>query len=904
VTEKDARTLRKRLFADAAELPTELRGAYLDRECPAELRAELDDLLAFADTPGFLAPEEEAAPTRPATAPLVGSFLGHYRIVREIGAGGMGVVYEAEQERPQRRVALKVVHGLRPHNELAQRFAREAELLGRLRHPGIARIYEAGVDEKLGVPFLAMEYIEGPTLTAYARDRALDDRARLQLVARIADAVTHAHQKGIIHRDLKPGNILVDAEGQPVVLDFGVARDAFADGLGQTLQGQLVGTVTHMSPEQAAGRIEEIDTRTDVYALGVIAFELLAGGEQPHDTTELGLKQALERIVDAPPRRLESFAPHLRGDVATVVHTALAKERDARYASAADLAADIRRYLRGEPIAARPASAWYQLSRFAARHRTVVALAALALVALVGGTIASTLWALEAQAAAGKEREARSRAERRLDDVQHFATGAVFDIHRQVMALQGGAEAGNELLDLGLDALRRIQAEESDDPELIRSVAQAFVIQGRARGGEMYHQGEGDSAKTCFDEGVRLWRLVRAGDWEEAPIDRARLGLALYHQAGWHLDRRDLDTAADLLTEAAEVLRPAVTRFPGEMDLPGDLAAVLTRLGQIEMQRGRPDQAVALYREGLEFNLESLRRSESPEDRSYHMRGLILSHNWLGNYFRDTGDLERAETEYRRYLDYAEQIHALAPDNTSDRANLAIAHGKLARIARDRGQPLEEVLAAYERAADIQAPLTPEPDAATPNFARIHSILCAENDVLWCLLHLDQLDEASARSQRSAWMARELLEKSDQKANWAETCLYRGWLDAAIAIERGGWAEAIAALDATRPLDTPETPSEPWHFLHVDRCIARYTAARALGDGSDATAMAWLDEATAPLEGIDKPQAALRIAAADVLLAHFAGLDPREPLTRFEAAAAEAPNASRWLRACLARAMD
>ncbi|HPF39386.1 MAG TPA: serine/threonine-protein kinase [Phycisphaerae bacterium] len=359
--------------------------------------------------------------------------IANYRVIRKIGEGGMGVVYEAEQENPRRRVALKVIRTHMASSQLIKRFQREAHLLGRLQHPGIAHVYESGF-ASVGtdwLPFFAMELIEGLPLDEYARRRNLDVRRRLRLLALTADAVHHAHQKGVIHRDLKPANILVVAGsddeapgtsedssadsasvggGRPKVLDFGIARCVDPEATANTIftrAGQVVGTLSYMSPEQLSGAGGDLDTRCDVYSLGVIAYELMSG-RRPHDLTDVSIFEAAQVIRDNEPARLTLHDERLRGDIETIIAKAMDKAPDRRYASAAEFAADIRRYLNDEPIDARPASALYQARKFARRHRAVVAGAFATLVSLVLG-LAGVTWLAVREGAARREAQAYAK---------------------------------------------------------------------------------------------------------------------------------------------------------------------------------------------------------------------------------------------------------------------------------------------------------------------------------------------------------------------------------------------------------------------------------------------------------------------------------------------------------------
>jgi serine/threonine protein kinase len=416
------------LFDRAVDLPPGERPKFLDSACRgnAALRAELESLLAYDNhTPtnaaeGLLKSPLVREPERRASADgqpfsperTLPQRIGHYRILRCIGEGGMGTVYEAEQENPRRHVALKVMRPGLISPALLKRFGQEGQILGRLHHTGIAQIYEAGTAED-GRQFFAMEFIHGLTLDEFVRHHKLDTRARISLLGKVCDALQHAHEQGIIHRDLKPGNILVDETGQPKVLDFGVARATDADlqtTTARTEAGQLLGTLSYMSPEQVTGDPAQVDRRSDVYALGVILFELLAD-RLPYHLQHLPLPEVARVIREQEPSRLGSINSVCRGDVEAIVGRALEKERERRYASAAALSADIRRYLNHEPILARPPSAVYQLRKFARRHKALVGGVLAVMAALVLGLIGTLLFAVKAgrnaQTASDKEQEGR-----------------------------------------------------------------------------------------------------------------------------------------------------------------------------------------------------------------------------------------------------------------------------------------------------------------------------------------------------------------------------------------------------------------------------------------------------------------------------------------------------------------
>jgi tetratricopeptide (TPR) repeat protein/predicted Ser/Thr protein kinase len=354
--------------------------------------------------------------------------IGQYRILGVLGAGGMGVVYRAEQRNPKREVALKVLRPGSTSTQAIRRFEHESHVLAHLHHPSIAQVYSAGTaDTAEGAqPFFAMEMVHGESLTSFAASHELNTRSLLELVVKLCDAVHHAHQKGVIHRDLKPGNIIVDDTGQPKILDFGVARVTDGDvqlGTVKTRSGEILGTVPYMSPEQVAGVPEELDIRSDVYTLGVLLYELLAG-RLPYVLDGRGLLDVLQVIKEEEPIPLGETSRQHAGDLDTIVAKALHKEKTRRYQSAAELGADIRRYLADEPISARPANRWYQLRKFARRNRVLIGGIVATVLALLAGTAVATVFGFRARHQRNIAQKQTEIAESRLAET-YFQSGVL-----------------------------------------------------------------------------------------------------------------------------------------------------------------------------------------------------------------------------------------------------------------------------------------------------------------------------------------------------------------------------------------------------------------------------------------------------------------------------------------------
>jgi WD40 repeat protein/tRNA A-37 threonylcarbamoyl transferase component Bud32 len=385
------------IFLALSDVHPDERSRVLDERCGDDeaLRREVDRLVAALDPESDS--EDEIVPPASLDAPdarsivgggvlaqPTGAIVGGFRVMRQIGAGAAGVVYLAQQQHPSRIVALKVLRHELLASAVQRRFEIEAELLGRLHHPGIAQIYAAHPGDDRTPPFIAMELVNGPPITEFVESRQTSIRDRVELLAKACDAVQHAHQRGIIHRDLKPGNILVNEDGQPKVVDFGVARPADARATGVTMQtevGQLVGTLVYMSPEQVAADPDGIDTRSDIHALGVILFRLLTG-RLPFAHDDPPLPELARRIAEDNPPRLAMFDSTLRGDLEIIVSRALAKEKERRYASASAFAADLRRYLSGQPIAAAADSAWYLVRRRLGQYRAALVVSGVVVMAL------------------------------------------------------------------------------------------------------------------------------------------------------------------------------------------------------------------------------------------------------------------------------------------------------------------------------------------------------------------------------------------------------------------------------------------------------------------------------------------------------------------------------------------
>jgi len=543
------------VFLAARDLSGDARRLLLDERCAGDptLRDEVESLLAAHETVdsrldatfGDVWSDAAGARDTPDQDALPRVF-GGYELLEVIGRGGMGTVYRARQRTPDRVVALKVIRTGTMTPRTLDRFRREANVLAKLQHPGIAQIFEAGSIDGEGEddarPYFAMELIEGRSIDQHVARHELDIAARLALIIEVCDAVHHAHDKGVVHRDLKPENILIDAAGRPKVVDFGIARSSephTRDTLMRTRGGQLLGTLPYMSPEQVSGDPEAIDRRSDVYALGVITHELLSGA-LPYDIGEQSLPAAMRTIQDAAPIRLGAIDTAFRGDVETIVGKALEKEPSRRYGSALALAEDLRRYLAHEPIIARRPSAVYQLRLLARRHRAVAVGAGIALCTILVVAPIIVGVALSAQ-----EAEAEKTRQQRITDRTNAYIG-------RILALSDPHVTGTDRADpTTLDTLaRELDADASELPEVEAEVRQSL-------GAAYLRSGRFPEAETQLTRSAELWRELDADSIEYA-FTLSYLGTARFKTGDRASAESVLEEAIDRLEGKDEGVRAQI----------------------------------------------------------------------------------------------------------------------------------------------------------------------------------------------------------------------------------------------------------------------------------------------------------------------------------------------------------
>jgi len=688
----------KELFGAALECKPERRSEFLEQACGSDsaLRAELDSLLsAYAHSPD-LSQSPWSVDAAETAAPQA---IGLYRLLEKLGEGGMGQVWLAEQSVPvHRRVALKLIRTGIYDNALLQRFQAERQSLAIMDHPAIAKVFDAGTTEA-GQPYFVMEYVPGLPITDYCDQKKLGVRERIELFIQVCEGVQHAHQKAIIHRDIKPANILVvevDGKPRPRIIDFGLAKAMTPQIGGETLftqAGAFLGTPGYMSPEQAVAGVLDVDTRTDVYSLGVLLYVLLTGAE-PFDAAEwrkLPLDEALRRLREedppTPSTRLTSthgvsslaaeargsepgqLVSQLRGDLDWITMKAIERDRSRRYGTPSELAADLRRYLNNEPVLARPASAGYRLQKYVRRHRiAVTAASAIALLLVSFGVVQAV------------QLRRITRERDRADRIAEFMTG-LFKVS-DPSERAGGTVTAADLLDKGA---KDIDAGLSSDPEL---QSRMMYVMGRA----YMYLGSYPRAQSLFERGIQIsssaggkesretlntmhdlaWTLLQEGRLTEAESMQRKLVETQTRVLGPdHPDTlASISSVASTLCEeghCAEGARLNSEVLEKQKRILGPEAhytvVTMDNLAMMLGEGGQPKEAEKLERQALAIHL----RTDGPENYS-----TIICMINLGDSQRDLRQDEEATKTFRQALEIEGRIFGPdQPETASTRYDLA-----------------------------------------------------------------------------------------------------------------------------------------------------------------------------------------------------------------------------------------
>ena len=667
----------KAIVAEALEVEPAARASLVRQKCESDQKLvyEVESLLGQTTGPMEQYAANAGGIVRQDAAPLTpGRRIGAYAIVRELGRGGMGAVYLANRadKEFEKNVAIKLLKRGTDTDEVLRRFRAEREILARLEHPNIASLVDAGTTDD-NLPYFVMEYVAGVSVTTFCSANHLSLESRLRLFLKICGAVQFAHQNLIVHRDLKPANILVTAEGEPKLLDFGIAKLLAPDeaAVSMTLADQQRLTAGYASPEQVRG--EPITTVSDVYALGALLYELISGraahrfAHLPPSPTEL-LRVVAEQTPPRPSAAAgeASIAKRLRGDLDNIVLQALRKEPARRYTSASALADDVRRHLDSFPVRARKDTFGYRTSKFVQRHRLGVAGGLLLLLAIIAG-FAATAW--QAHVASVE----RANAILRFNQVRRFAHSVLFDYHDAIAALPGSTAVRQRLVQDALNYLDNLAKEAGNDPGLLRELAGAYEKVSAVQGGAAI------SARGTLITASNL------GDTAGA-IDSSRKALATREKV--------------------------LTMNPGDANDLQALVGAYEEMGSLYLRNGPPEKAVEYFRKAIPVLEALLAHDPANESLQYlgslHYSGLAQA---LGNPgVPNLGDTKGALEYLQKALQSDERLTRDHPDNLSYQQGLGESHNTMGLIFSATGQRKEQ-LEHYQQAAAIDRLLV----AAEPN---------------------------------------------------------------------------------------------------------------------------------------------------------------------------------------------
>jgi eukaryotic-like serine/threonine-protein kinase len=682
----------------------------LDVECGPDraIRAEIESLLAHHERDSRFI-EEPALHLAARTfvgegAHREGQLIGDYKILSLIGGGGMGEVYLAEDRRLHRKAALKLVRPGMDSEDIVRRFKREELLLASLNHGNIAQLYGSGITAD-GIPFFAMEFVEGTRIDSYCDEKRLGIRTRLELFRKVCGAVHYAHQHLVVHRDVKPSNILVTPDGEPKLLDFGIAklldpRPSLA--FTRTVTEMRALTPEYASPEQVKG--ESVTTATDIYSLGVVLYELLTG-QRPY-RLKTSRPDELSRVIceDEPTKPSTAIAGNqqlavsnrksLRGDLDNIVLMAMRKEPARRYASVAQFSGDIRRHLEGLPVVARHDTWRYRTSKAIRRNKVGVLAAALVALALLAG-IATTSW--QARVAHIE----RARAERRFNDVRTLANSYLFEIHGAIENLPGSTHARQLIVQRALEYLDNLALEEGADLSLQREVVMAYLKAGNVQGNPREaNLGNTQGALNSYRKALAI-----AEKWPVITGDVAtRRPLALLHEkiADVEVETNQLERAAASARTSLAIFKELADAHRDSADEQRSFAISHLKVGDVlgnpnYANLGDSDGAMQNYRAAAKI-LESLRLAGAADARTRRFLGMI--HERIGAVFEARGDVPGALAEYQRSAEIRVPLATEFPNDMPIVRDTAIAYEKIGNVMTATGD-LEGALENRRKSLEI-----------------------------------------------------------------------------------------------------------------------------------------------------------------------------------------------------------
>ncbi|HXJ61738.1 MAG TPA: protein kinase, partial [Verrucomicrobiae bacterium] len=707
----------------------------------------------------------------------VGDRIGRYELLERIGEGGCGVVYLAEQTEPiRRRVALKVVKLGMDTRRVIARFEAERQALALMDHPHIARVIDAGASDS-GRPFFVMELVSGLRITDYCAQHNLPTRARLWLFIQVCRAVQHAHQKGIIHRDLKPSNILVsDHEGEPVpkIIDFGIAKATHPPSSEESCSTsfqQFIGTPAYMSPEQAGLSAADVDTRSDVYALGVLLYELLTG-HTPFDQKELGAAgvDAMRRLVQEkePPRpslRLASLSAAelravagqqraeprklmqvVRGDLDWIVMKCLEKDRQRRYATAHELARDVERYLSDEPVTAAAPRLLYQLNKLVRRHRAGLAISAALAFLLLAGVVASTWQAVRATRAEREQSRLRSEAEKARQEAEEQKLRVEEALHdvsaQQIRAQSSLAEAERERAEKQR-ALQESQEQRTNTLNALAATRRQQAI-----------------AEDALQRASNAWSTAHAA-LQDLREEQTRLEEAMDFMLFDLSEKLRPNGRVDLLRTVTERVLSHYRSLPDD-DSDSSLSRrflAYKNLGHVLSLQGDSAKALEAYQDSLALAVK--RCARDPENRVY-LRELSICHERIGALNAARGEAEEALQAFNRSLEIAQRLAAWSPQDSSAQVRLVISHVSVGDVLWDLADK-PKARASYETALTLALRLVQQdPD----NGPGQHSLSTAYTRLGSWWLEEGALDQATDACRRALEITQRFAAANPADASW------------------------------------------------------------------------------------------------------------------------------------------